>query len=62
MKIIVNGDLDRTKRTIRFTCKSCGCVWEANKDEYTYHCDQRDGEFSYMKCPCCGNVVYGAYK
>ena len=54
MKVIVAGDIERTKRIIRFTCRDCGCVWEAGKDEYTYNFDQKDGEYSSMKCPCCG--------
>ena len=62
MKIIVEGNRDRIRRIIRFTCSACGCVWEADKSEYTYSYDQRDGEYSNMRCPCCGNTTYGAYK
>lgn len=61
MKVIIPGDIERTKRIIRFTCRDCGCVWEAGKDEYTYNFDQKDGEYSSMKCPCCGTKTYGAY-
>lgn len=61
MKIITQGDLNKTKRIIRFTCKTCGCVWEAEKSEYTYNFDQRDGEYSSMRCPCCGATTYGVY-
>lgn len=61
MKIIVEGNPELPKRIIKFTCKSCGCVWEAGKDEYKYAYDQRDGEYSNMKCPCCGATTYGAY-
>ena len=31
MKIIQDGNLDKIKETIRFACKRCGCVFEAEK-------------------------------
>lgn len=37
MKIIKSGDLRKFKETKRFTCKHCGCVFEADNTEYTIH-------------------------
>ena len=42
IKIIQNGDLHRLKQTIEFTCKACGCVFEADKEDYTYQYSQRE--------------------
>ena len=62
MEIIVPGNLEKTKRIIKFSCSNCDCVWKAEKGEYEYKFDQRDGEYSSMRCPCCGALTYGKYK
>lgn len=37
----------------RFECGICGCVFDANKDEYKTD-TQYNGVCYYCKCPCCG--------
>ena len=59
MKIIKDGNIDR--ETKRFTCKKCGCVFEADKDEYrlvTSTAHQYDGIEAVCDCPCCDANVY----
>ena len=34
MKIIKEGDLNKLKKIKRFECKECGCIFEADKNEY----------------------------
>lgn len=37
----------------RFKCTYCGCVFEADKNEY--ECGSQYSDFYYScKCPCCG--------
>lgn len=61
IKIIKNGDLNRLYRTIAFTCKACGCVFEADEEDYTYQYIQREDceMFGWyeIKCPCCDKWV-----
>lgn len=64
MKIINTGNqkIARiTTRVIRFTCKICGCVFEADKNEYTYMTCKEDEECSFITCPSCGKIVFGSY-
>lgn len=53
MKILKNGDLRKFNQVKEFSCHYCGCVFEANKNEYTLHDDQRDGPWIEIRCPCC---------
>lgn len=62
MNIVQMGDSERARRhkfgTKRFTCEICGCVWEANKDEYKYQYDQRENIAWYScRCPFCQVLV-----
>ena len=57
MEIIQKGDTKRLLKIKRFTCKECGCVFEANKTEYKYGSQYNEGYY-YCNCPCCGNKVY----
>lgn len=61
MKIIIPGDLKKLNKTKQFTCKNCGCLFEANKDEY-YIGAQYNEEYYYCKCPFCDKLVYGEIK
>ena len=52
MKIIKQGisgdELNRKlKQTRRFECRTCGCVFEADKDEY-----EIETEYIYTTCYC----------
>lgn len=56
MKIIQSGDLKRLKKVIRFQCKECGCVFEADCTEYKWQYSQRENVGWYeIKCPTCDN-------
>lgn len=59
IKILRKGDPERLKRTIRFGCKICGCVFEADQDEYKrQYYSQREAFGGHeIKCPCCGKWV-----
>ena len=58
MKIIKQGEMEKTTKTVRFECRSCGCIFEANEGEYKYY----DAPVAYAceydaECPCCGKEV-----
>ncbi len=62
MKIIKEGDPDGVKRRVRFHCKRCGCVFEADSGEYTTifrsMLELYLNEESYScQCPTCSAVV-----
>ena len=39
----------------KFTCKSCGCEWEADRTDDELHISPPFLPFyTYMKCPNCG--------
>ncbi len=58
MKIIKQGlpkeEVERiAKATKQFTCKRCGCIFEADKDEYSIRqCGYNETEY-YCICPNC---------
>lgn len=57
MKIIKEGiskeEVERKKReTKRFECKTCYCIFEADKGEYEYEDNYIYGEYR-CKCPNC---------
>lgn len=64
MFIIKDGDKElaekKRKQTKVFECKTCGCVFKADKGEYRGEdgCDFR--YYYYAKCPCCGDKTYEA--
>lgn len=61
MQIIQQGNMEKLKQTKRFTCGACGCIFEADKDEYTvaeYWAAMYDNISASCKCPCCGNTAY----
>lgn len=57
MKIIVAGDPERAKMAKRFHCRFCGCIFEANSDEYVFEEFQLIG-YHYCLCPTCGQKAY----
>jgi len=57
MKIIREGNVKRLLKTKRFTCKECGCVFEANKGEYESGV-QYNEEYFYCQCPTCKRTAY----
>lgn len=54
MRIIKQGDINKTKTVYRGTCPKCGCVFEA--DPHETEDDQRD-QTVYAFCPTCGTGV-----
>ena len=50
IKIIKNGDLSKMRKTIRFTCKTFGCEFEADKEDYEYQFSQRENYDWYKLC------------
>lgn len=61
MKIIKDGDQNKAakklKQTKRFECSVCGCVFEADKGEYTPCMNQFDYS-AHAECPCCKQRAY----
>ena len=60
MKIIKQGDLRRLDKTRRFTCRDCGCIWDANQTEYRYESDGRNEDLWICECPTCGRKSYNS--
>ena len=57
IKIIQPGNLDRLKHTIKFSCRACGCMFEADKDDCTTYYGQRENAdigWYEIECPICG--------
>ena len=44
MKIIKEGSLRYERKPLKFECKNCKTVFEAEKTEYEYCGDQREGD------------------
>ena len=57
MEIIKNGDLSKLKETRTFECSRCGCVFKANKDEYSHGIEYCE-HYYHCKCPTCGKDSY----
>ncbi len=58
METIIEGNLEVTKEYKYFECLNCGWAGKADKTEYTYCGDQREGDCWSVKCPCCGHRAY----
>ena len=56
IKIIKPGNKPET--TERFECPRCGCVFEADRDDYGLVGDAYGNQWAYMTCPTCGRKVY----
>ncbi len=69
INILRNG----ASKTLEFKCSTCGCVFEANIDNYVLSGEEiiresYDGAhrivtyapYTMSKCPCCGRVAYEA--
>ena len=57
MKIIKEGDLKFLQKVKTFTCHNCGCIFEANKNEYKMGM-QYNEEYYYCICQFCNATVY----
>ena len=64
MKIINHGaKKEEKKNSLRFLCENCGCVFDADEDEY--HIDYRQDVLSsvfhaYSSCPECHKICKNA--
>ena len=56
MKILINGNLKKIKNIKIFTCKNCGCVFEAKEHEYQIHL-VNNKEYCFCECPYCDETV-----
>lgn len=58
LNILKTGDLTlkekKDKRTVKFTCPDCGCVFTADKGEYKEVDEHYCMSYRYKACPCCG--------
>lgn len=65
MKIIKEGSneilLINTFQPRRFTCHTCGCVFEATNREYRDKSSQIDGPSYVCFCPFCNNECYNYF-
>jgi len=59
MRILRNGLPDMARPVVRFHCKVCDCLFEAERHEYTTENDYRNGYYHRARCPCCGKDVTG---
>lgn len=55
MKILKQGKIPDTRMI--FTCIACGCVFEADQNEYRTHFFKNEYRYS-CECPNCGGVVW----
>jgi len=61
LKILVDGNTEHLNNPQEFSCKKCGCIFEATNKEYSYAdyiAATRDGVYAKCNCPCCGETVY----
>lgn len=56
MKIVKHGR--SANRDRRFFCQSCGCIFDAEYDEYSYEIDCRNETIYSSICPECGTTSY----
>lgn len=63
MKIVKQGmskaKIEKIKNIVkRFKCRTCECIFEADKDEYSIRqCDYNETEY-YCICPNCGDNAF----
>ena len=60
MKILCMGNIDKEEEE-RFSCKNCGCIWLANKNEYFKISISFYEGMKKCKCPCCGTTALKLY-
>lgn len=55
IKIIKPGKKPETDK--RYECQHCGCVFEADRDDYEVEYSLLDGYYFKIECPCCGYII-----
>ena len=62
LNIIINGSVEEIERhqkqTKDFSCKNCGCIWEADREDYKIEHGLKDRIYIGMPCPFCGKYTY----
>ena len=53
-RVIKSGKMKPT--TITFKCSWCGCVFEADREDYTEHFDRNEHYYN-STCPTCGKTA-----
>lgn len=59
MRVLRNGDPAAGRPVVRFNCKKCDALFEAERHEYTIETDRKKGCYYRARCPCCGEFVSG---
>ena len=59
MRVLRNGDPAMVRPVVRFRCKNCDCLFEAERHEYTIETDRKRGYYYRARCPCCGEFAAG---
>lgn len=57
MRILREEQRELVMQSRRFECDNCKCVFIADKNEYRYTGNQREGDVWWCDCPCCGKPV-----
>lgn len=57
MRILREGSEDCIWRYVKFECDNCGCIFEANKEEYKYHYGGCGDDYYIINCPFCNEQV-----
>lgn len=55
MKSIISDGKIKNESMTRFCCKHCGCIFTADKQDYSIHPDFRNGIYAKAECPYCKN-------
>lgn len=58
MKIIHEGSLEYTRKVLRFKCRYCQTLFEADDTEYQCCGNQIDGTDYKVECPLCKQTTY----
>ena len=62
LNIVKNGSMEEIEKHQRqtkdFSCKNCGCIWEADKGDYKIEQGLTDKIYVGMPCPFCGKYTY----
>lgn len=61
LHIVREGNKELLYKIRTFECDECGCIFEANKDEYKYG-EQYNETYYYCVCPCCQRTTYHEVK
>jgi hypothetical protein len=57
VEVIQHGDPDRLKRTKRFVCTECGCIFKCDKEDYKISSQYNETRY-YASCPDCKHSAY----